>query len=571
MLVYLHVKNLALIEEAEVDFEKGLNILSGETGAGKSILIDSVNLALGAKASRNLVRTGADYAFVELVFQVTDEQRRQRLAGLGAAPEEGQIILSRRITPGENERIKSLCKVNGETVTAGLLKKIAEELIDIHGQHDHQSLLHQKKHLEILDDYGSAEIAPVKARVKAAYHAWKEAQAAIEAAQMDEEERKREAAFAEFELQEIEAAGLQPAAAGQSAEDEELEALYQKMSNAKKIMEHVSEVYEATGASRAGEDVGRALRTLSDIVHYDSTLQGLQSQLMDIDGLLSDFHRELSDYVAGLEFGEEEFYQTQERLDLINHLKAKYGNTIEEILAYKEEKRIYLEKIRDYELYMADLRKKEAEARKNVSASAKELSELRKTYAKPLMKQISNGLKDLNFLDTKFEIQVRDLERVTENGMDEVEFLISMNPGEPRKPLREVASGGELSRIMLVIKEVLADKDEVATIIFDEIDVGISGRTAQKVSEKLAVIGKNHQVLCITHLPQIAAMADTHFAIEKETKAGGTRTHVRKLGSDAAVTELARMLGGAQVTDTVMESAREMKTLAVSLKRKMSA
>lgn len=559
MLVSLHVKNLALIDEAEVYFTEGLNILTGETGAGKSILIGSINLALGDKFPKDLIRENADYALVELVFEVTKPAQIRRLNELDIYPgEDSLVVLTRKLV---NKR--SIGKVNGETVSAATLKKISEILIDIHGQHEHQSLLYKKKHLDILDEFGKAEIEPLKKETAEAYHAYANLLDQWESADMDEEQRTREVSFLEFEISEIEAAALK------SGEDEELESAYRKMTNARKILEAVTTASGLTGSdelSGAGETIGRALRELHAVSSYDEGLQGLCDQLATVEGLLTDFHRELVSYAEELTFSPEDFAQTEERLDLINHLKSKYGQTLEEIEDYQKRQQQRLDTLRDYEQFRGRLKKEMDEAYRRLLDVCGRLSRCRNSYAKKMSKLIENALKDLNFLDVVFKIEVRELEHPTSNGRDEAEFMISTNPGESIRSLAQVASGGELSRIMLGIKTVMADQDDTETLIFDEIDTGISGRTAQKVSERLAVVASDHQVICITHLAQIAAMADTHFVIEKNVDHHETKTSIRRLKDEESVQELARILGGAQITDTILQSAKEMKELAIGAK-----
>ena len=552
MLTNLHVKNLALIEEAEVAFGPGLNILTGETGAGKSILIGSINLALGRKMTREMIREGASSCLVELVFQIENPQILESLKDLGVETEEGQLIITRKIQDG-----RSISRINGETCTVSQIKRIASLLLDIHGQHEHQSLLYQDRQLEILDAYGREEIEPLLEAVSAAFSEYKEIQKELDSYQMNGEERARELSFLEFEIQEIEDAALDP------GEEEELERKYRKMSNSRKIAEALNQVYQLTGyEAGAGEMTGRALRELSDVVSYDEDLGGMADALTDIDGLLNDFNRDVSSYLADFTFSEEEFYETEKRLDLINHLKSKYGKTISDVMNYLEQQKLKYEQLQNYEERRDFYAKKFQEASENLELASHNLSEKRKEYSRELTEQIVSGLRDLNFLEVSFEIAFQRTSHYHKNGFDEIEFLISTNPGEPVKPLAKVVSGGELSRIMLAIKALLADRDRTETLIFDEIDTGISGRTAQKVSEKMARIGENHQVLCITHLAQIAAMADVHFEISKQVENGETLTRICRLSEEESVRELARILGGAELTQTVYDSAREMKELA---------
>lgn len=552
MLVHLHVKNLALIEEAEVEFGPGLNILTGETGAGKSILLGSMQLILGGKTSRNMIRENADYALVELLFQLENPRVLKKLEDLDLYPEEGQILLSRKIMDG-----RSISKINGETCTVGQMKAAAACLLDIHGQHEHQSLLYRDKQLEILDSYGRAQIFPQKTLVEEAYRQYRKSLEELNSLDIDEEQRNREMAFLEFEVTEIENAALTP------GEDEELERQYKKLSNARKIMEVLQTVHTITGYENgAGDMTGTALREMTKVTQYDEELESLSQTLNEADSLLNDFHRELSSYLDDLVFDEETFYQVERRLDLINNLKAKYGQEISGILSYRDKQIEKLEKLRKYEEYFQAAKEKVQKAEEKLEEASYELSKIRQEYKEQLEKKVVQGLKDLNFLDVDFAIRFDRRKNYTPNGFDDVEYEISTNPGEMRKPLGQIVSGGELSRIMLALKAILADRDEIETLIFDEIDTWISGRTAQKVSEKMAVIGNHHQVLCITHLPQIAAMADTHFEIEKHVRGSETTTQIHPLNEEDSVRELARLLGGAEITAAVLENAKEMKELA---------
>lgn len=554
MLIHLHVKNLALIEDIEVEFGPGLNILTGETGAGKSVLLGSMQLILGGRTARDMIRTGASCALVELLFQVENKKAEQALNSLGIFTEEGQVLLSRKIMDG-----RSINKINGETCTVGQMKAAAECLLDIHGQHEHQSLLYQEKQLEILDAYGREKIRPAKEAVRQSYEEYRKYMRALKELDTDEEQRNREKAFLEFEISEIEKAHLVP------GEDEELETLYRRLNNGKLILETLQSVHSLTGydsGQGAGEAVGTGVRELLRVTEYDTQLESMAETLQEIDGLLNDFNRELSSYVEDLSFDDETFYGTEKRLDQINGLKAKYGRTIEEILEYQNTQQQKLEKLARYEENFLEARQNLKKAEEQLEKDSYVLSEIRKDYSKTLTEKIIEGLRDLNFLDVKFRIDFQRKQEFTDNGYDSIEYEISTNPGESVKPLGRIVSGGELSRIMLAIKAILADRDQIETLIFDEIDTGISGRTAQKVSEKMAVIGSCHQVLCITHLPQIAAMADTHFEIEKHQKGSETITEIHPLGERESVRELARLLGGAEITEAVLKNAMEMKELA---------
>lgn len=558
MLISLHVKNFALINEVEVIFGDKLNILTGETGAGKSIIIGSINAALGGKISKDIIRSGADYALIELLFETEDEQvfdimRRQDI------PVEGkQIIISRKIMSG-----RSICRINGESVTASLLSEIAGRLIDIHGQHEHQSLLHKSKHLELVDRYARDEIFEIKQELEQCYKEYIKIKQEYDEAGIDEDKRAREVSFLEYELNEITSAALQP------GEDEELATRYKRLANANTISEGLQTVYRymAYEPQAAGDLIGRALRQLMKLAEFDSSIEAYLNQLTDIDALVNDLNRDLAQYLQDMENPEEELNEVTKRLDLINHLKTKYGNSIEQILAYRKECEQKLEKYRDYDGYMQRLGEELKKAEKRLKDLSERLSAIRQAKAEELCGRIREALVTLNFLDVRFEMAFERLSHYTANGFDDAEFIISTNPGEEPKPLARIASGGELSRIMLGIKSVLADRDEIKTLIFDEIDAGISGRTAQKVSEQLAVLSRDHQIICITHLAQIAAMADSHYVIEKQTDGVSTHTIIKELNENEMIDELSRILGGVQITDRVRESAREMKDLAIATKK----
>lgn len=558
LLVSLHIKDFAIINEVEIYFKNHLNIMTGETGAGKSIIIGSINAALGAKVSKEIVRSGADYALIELVFESKDEAVAKLMERLDLPIEDGQIIISRKILP-----TRSVCKVNGENVTTSVLTEIASQLIDIHGQHEHQSLLHKNKHLEIVDRFAKDEIGSLKASLEQNYKEYMKLKQEYEHAGIDEEKRLREISFLEYEVNEIKSAALI------NGEDEELAASYKRLSNANAISEGLHNVYQLTGYEpcAAGDSIGRALRQLTKTSEFDEKLDGLLNQMSDIDSLMNDFNRDISQYILECENPEEELAEVTKRLDLVNLLKSKYGSSIEQIKNYCKASEEKLGKYRDYDEYMNKLQISLQNAEMQVITLCEKLSAIRKKKAKELTNRIKEALVALNFLDVKFEMTFEQLDHYTANGYDDAEFIISTNPGEALRPLSKVASGGELSRIMLGIKSVLADKDEIETLIFDEIDVGISGRTAQKVSEQLSNIAGNHQIICITHLAQIAAMADTHFIIEKETDGVSTHTSIKELKQEEMIDELSRILGGAEITQRVRENAKEMKQMANSAKK----
>lgn len=559
MLLSLHVKNLALIDEAEVFFEPGLNILTGETGAGKSVLIGSINLALGAKAEKEMIREGADYAVVELLFQAADEKVCHKLNELDIPADGDAVCISRRIQPG-----RSICRINGEPVSTRQVKELAELLIDIHGQHEHQSLLHKRKHMEILDAYAGESLTRLKEEIARLYHAWQITVGELQNTTMDEEEKRRTAALAEFEAGEIAEAALKP------GEDDQLERDYHKMSNLKRIGEAMSACAYLTGydgENAAGALLSRALRELRGVAGFDPGLSQLEEELSEIDNLLNDFNRSAAGYREDLEMDPSEFIKVEERLNRINHLKGKYGKTIEEILQYGQKQQEKLEKLADYDAYREELEKQSRKQHEQLLKKCGEASLIRKEAAGILADKMRLAMEELSFLTVQFEISIEQKETPGTDGYDEVEFLISTNPGERVRPLSQVASGGELSRIMLAIKTVLAEKDTIDTLIFDEIDAGISGKTAWQVSRQLGVLGNAHQVISITHLPQIASMADTHFKIEKSSDGASTVTRIQRLDDEYSIRETARLLGSGEMTEAALQNAREMKKLAKEAKQ----
>ena len=537
-----------------------MNILTGETGAGKSIIIGSILIALGGKVPKDMIREDEKEALVELVFQIQDEETKAKLREQGIETEEDdQVIITRKIMNG-----RSLIKVNGESFTAGNLKKVTELLIDIHGQHDHQSLLKQSRHLEILDEFSEKTSGDVKSKVRQTYKEWKELKKSLEEFDMDDETRNREISFCQYEINEIDEAALRP------GEYAELEERYKKMSSSKQLIETMNEVYGLTGYENdysAAEQIGRASSMIQSLLPLDSTLESLVSSFMDLEAICQDVNRNIKTYVEELAFDEEQTAETEERLDLLNKFRQKYANladkteVIEKILEYRDRQKEKLDKLLHLEEQKHELIRQTAVKEQQLKELSETLSEIRKKQAKKLEKDIISVLKGLNFLDVKFEITFSKRPDFNENGTDEVEFMISTNPGEPLRPLTKIASGGELSRIMLGIKTIMAAKDNIDTLIFDEIDTGISGRTAQMVAERMKEVSRVHQIICITHLPQIAAMADMHFLIEKSVVHRETVTAIHTLNENESVAEIARMLSGSQITETVLENAREMKKL----------
>lgn len=557
MLLHLHVKNFALIDEAEVDFTEGLNILTGETGAGKSVLLGSVNLALGAKADKEMIRQGAEYAFVELIFQLDNEMQCEAVRKMELPVEDGMVILQRKILPG-----RSVSKVCGETVTASQLKELAPILLDVYGQHDYQSLMHSKKHLAVLDSFAGEEGKACMRNYRECYHAFCELRNRMNEPEMSESERERELSFALFEAEEIEQAGLKP------GELDELEKRLSKMENHERIMKALSGAlyFMQEADSSSISSLERAIRELHSGGNADEQMNQFAERLESLDTDLTYLAREMSEFMEESEFDAEEFEIVRERVNLINRLIMKYGKNEADVLAYAERLQERIGFLQNAEEEKRKLEKALSQKEQELRALAETLRDVRKADAKLLEKEITEALVDLNFLQVKFEISFEDTADYTANGCDKVVFLISTNIGEPLKPISSVASGGELSRIMLAIKTVSARRDEINTLIFDEIDSGISGKTAWKVSEMLGRLARNHQIISITHLPQIAAMADTHFQIMKQEANEKTKTEIERLDQNGSLQEIARLLGGDVVTQAALENAKELRDKAEKVK-----
>lgn len=552
MLLGLNVRDIALIKKAEVSFDRGLNIMTGETGAGKSVIIGSALMCLGGKIRGDMIREGAESAYTELVFSVDNDEKAEKLRALGIEiPEDHNIIMSRKLS-----RSRSVSRINGEVVSLSELREAASLLIDIYGQNEYHTLLDPAKHLEILDAYVGKSAYSEKNAVAEAYREYSAAKRKCESFTLDEYAREREVSSCEYEIDEIERASLK------AGEEEELAAFYKKLNNSRTILETLGRAYSIVSEIRIQD----AISSVSAAVRYDEGLKDIYSELLDAQSILSDAENEIGEYVSSLELSEDALSETEKRLDLIRNLENKYGRTYEEIMKYRDRRVERLNELISYEE-----RKKESEnellsAEKKLRDLSRKLSEVRKKASQKLCEEIKREMLELGFESVKAELRFSEKEP-SSDGTDDAAFMVSLNPGEPMGPVAKVASGGELSRFMLSIKTVLAGTDDIPTLIFDEIDTGISGRTAQKVAEKLDIISGNHQVICITHLPQIASMADAHFLIEKNEEEGRNVTHIEKLADEASVSELARLLGGARITDAVYKNAVEMKKLAEGIKK----
>lgn len=560
MLLNVHIKNIALIDDANVNFTDNLNILTGETGAGKSIIMGALKIGMGDKLPKDIVREAGKEGFCQLLFLVDDEAVLEQIRQLGVEPtEDGEILITRRIV---NSR--TINTINDMAVTAAKLREVSALLIDMHTQHQQQTLLKKNEHMKLLDKFGRGAIEPLKREVAQRHAEYTELVDQMDKLSMDEAERSRRAEFLKYQIAEIESANVK------AGEDEDIEHQYNKMVNSRDIVAAASEVYSVTGyenQSSAGNEIGRVLVNLKGIKELDDEIDGLYSQLENIDALLNDFNVELSNYMQSMNFDDSEFREVESRLDVINDIKGKYGSTVDEVNRYLEESKAEYEKFSEYDEYIAELSGKINKAKKLMIDAADKLSAERKKQAKLMCKEIKTALSDLSFMQVDFDMVFDRLSECTANGIDDCYFVISTNVGEKLRPLYDVASGGELSRIMLAVKSCMAAEDNIGTLVFDEIDVGISGRAAQAVAEKMALISRKHQVISITHLPQIAAMADSHYLIEKSADEGKTVTKIVRLSEAESVTEIARLLGGASITDAVMSNALEMKQMAEKTKK----
>lgn len=550
MLKHLSIKNVAVIEEVSIDFASGLSVLTGETGAGKSIIIDSINLLKGERGSKSLIRSGEEQARVDGVFEVDDDIAK-KIADIMGTDAENDIIISRTLSSDG----KNTIRINGSPANIAMLRQIGELLINIHGQHDNTSLLSVKTHLGFLDSYGREEIAPVYEKYREIFNKCKDIKHKIDEIDTDEQEKLRRKDMLEYQIAELGEAELYV------GEDEELMAKKQIIANARKISDNTLHAYDALyGAERntAYDKLWEAVNQLEKITGFDDEIDDIYNSLSDIAENLNEKSRDLRHIIDNLSFDEAEADRIEERLDLIQNLKRKYGNTIEEILSFYENACAKLEEITTGSKRLEELNKELAQNKKELEKTALTLTQLRQKYALTLSKKVMKSLCELNMEKVEFTVKLTPSESYKPTGTCDAEFMVRTNVGEETKPLAKIASGGELSRIMLAIKSVLKDTDSVKTSVFDEIDTGVSGMAAQKIGEKLLSMAKENVVLCITHLPQIAALADNHYLISKKVEDGRTRTNVKLLEFDERVDEIARTLGGASVTDITRENAKQL-------------
>lgn len=559
MLNELQIKNVAIIDSVDIEFGKGFNVLTGETGAGKSILIDSINMALGGRTSRDLVRSGSDYAYAQAVFDVSPKIR-EKLEELDIEAEDDTLIISRKIT----SEGKSTCKINGITAPLAVVREISELLLTIHGQQDNRSLLKSSAHREFVDDY--AKNAGILSDYRAKYEVYTNLCAQYDALNNAEFDKERRLELLRYSSDEIDKSKLK------TGEEEELEQRREFLTNIESIMSNVGEAYSSLYGDEmtksAYDLIENASRCLESASEYDENLSGyyetISSALADID----DVTRELKSYLDSVDYEAGELDMVEGRLVLISDLKRKYNCTsIHELVEYSEKCKAEIESIENLDSNLIELKQKIDNAKSEMVSSAKNLTESRVNAGKSLSEAIMRELSELDMSKVVFSVNIKECE-YGKSGCDDIEFLISTNPGEALKPLSKIASGGEMSRIMLAIKSILSENDIVDTMIFDEIDTGVSGRAAQKISEKICKISRSKQVLCITHLAQIASMADRQYLIEKNSSDEHTSTNVRLLTKEERKSELSRIIGGVSVTETTLKAANEMLEQAESLKAK---
>lgn len=542
MISHIRIKDFAIIDTVELDFHDGLNIITGETGAGKSIIIEAVSLALGSRADTAFIRSGKDKAVVQMVADLDGDE----------------YIITRELSVNG----KNVCKINDEIVSLARLNKLCRRIADVHGQYDHQSLLNPENHLKLIDTYHDKEISPVRDRVSELFQKYSDARHELASLLSNQEDTERKRDFMRFELSEIN--GAKP----YSGEDEELSQKLTLLQNSEKIYQNLSNVYEflyETSPS-AFDSIGKSLNLLQEISGFSDEINHFHDSLSDMYYKMEDLTTEIRKFKDGISFSPETLEETIDRLNVLDGLKRKYGGSIEKVLEYREKITLDLEKIENIDAVRDKLTRELSEFENELAGASRELTALRKKSAEDIEVRINEELKELNFKDTLFTVVFYDdgsgKNNFSANGADRIEFLITTNKGEAPKPLAKIASGGEISRIMLAFKQIIGDFDLIPTMIFDEIDTGISGITASIVGKKLLDISKRHQIICITHLPQIAAFGDHHYKIDKTAADGATHTTVIPLDHKEKVNEIARLLGGINITETTLKSAEELIKLS---------
>lgn len=558
MIENIHIEEFALIECLDLRLGPGLNILTGETGAGKSVIVEAINMALGERADANVVRSGAEKALAEIVVRVDKSPKAiEVLRSAGFEPEDGTVIISREI----HKSGRSQCRINGRPATVSLVKELTDKLVDVHGQHEHQSLLRTESHLEVLDGWCGEEVLSLRSRVAEGYSRLRELRDELSRLQVDERERARRIDLYKFQIAEIERARLAP------GEEEQLEAEFRRLANAERVQEAVSLAYQAIGDRTqelcALDRLAEAISALSEALTLDEDLKSIAASIESAMYQLEDAARLLRKYRDAIEFNPHRLSVVQERLEEIRALKRKYGDNEQAVLDYGERLKHELDALCVSEQRSAEIAEEIARLEAEVLADAEKLSARRRAGARQFSEAILKELADLGMPKSHFEVH-QETKGLDSTGIDKIEFLISTNPGEPIKPLARIASGGEISRIMLAMKSVAAGTENIPTLIFDEIDVGVGGRTAEVIARKLATLSNKCQVICVTHLPQIASRPGEHFGIEKQVRDGRSVVRARRLSEEERIREIARMLGGAHPSATAVRHAQEMLGLTLS-------
>ncbi|RKD34560.1 DNA repair protein RecN [Thermohalobacter berrensis] len=555
MLTELSIKNFAIIDNVHISFSKGFNVLTGETGAGKSILINAIEMVLGGRAAKEYVRRGKEKAIIEAIFQIENPNKINKILeeyGIKSEPDNTLLLTREIFSTG-----RSTSRINGRTVTLTMLNNLTKYLVDIHGQHEHQSLLTWENHINFIDLLGGNKVFKLKKNIKYYYNELKKYRNKLNSLTENEMERERQIDLLKFQIEEIDNAQLE------ENEEDELMNEYNILSNAEEIMKTIGDITEKLNSTDFYEkslidELNNILTNLQKISEHDSKLENYSNIVESIIFQLQDLSRELRLYIDTIEYDPERLELVNERIDLINKLKRKYGNSIKDILKYRD--KIYKE-LQILENSKEEIQKINKEIKKNedkLSKLCNELTKERRIIGNNIEKNITEELKKLNMKDIKFKVKYDKYDYFTENGLDKIEFYISPNPGEPLKPLSKIASGGEMSRIMLAFKSILAEVDEIPCLIFDEIDTGISGKTAQIVGRKISKLSKTRQIICITHLPQIASISESHFYIDKIVSNGRTMTKIQKLDYDGRIKEISRLLGGYNLTTSTKKYAEEM-------------
>ena len=566
MLKELSIKNFAIIDDLKIEFTKGLNLLTGETGSGKSIIIEALGLVLGGRGNKDLIRTGEEKAIIEALFFI-DNSIKNVLSKYGFESEENIIIITKEIS----KNYPSISRINGRPVTISVLSNISSKLVDIFGQHEHQSLLNIANHQILIDNFGDENHNNLLQRINHTYERYKNELKKYIEMNISSQEREREIDLLKFQIDELDEANLT------SADDTDIEEEYKKLSNIVDISSGLAEAIRLLNNDNSTSEsisilelIDKNINILSNIKKFDKNLEVYLNRLQDTRYELQDLSREFDLYLENLEIDEERLRFLEDRMDLINKLKKKYGSTVAKINEYKEEITLDYQRLLNHDKEIRKALKIIKDYEEELITASNELTIKRKKIAKIIEHKISTELTELNMDHVEFKVNFKTKDDITSSGLDNIEFLISTNPGEDLKPLSKIVSGGEMSRIMLGFKSILADNDNMPTLIFDEIDTGISGRTAQIVGEKIAKISKNHQVISISHLPQIAALADSHFVIYKDINLNKAITKIERLNDEERIIEMARLLGGVNVTSTTLSHAKEMLEMSKKIKNNVN-